>query len=53
MKKIVVVAVALMCMVSLFAAPKKAKKSKKKGSDQIKIGIINNPPSESGYRAAG
>jgi len=52
MKKIVVVAVALMCMVSLFAAPKKAKKSKKKGSDQIKIGIINNPPSESGYRAA-
>ncbi len=52
MKKIVVVAVALMCMVSLFAAPKKAKKNKKKGSDQIKIGIINNPPSESGYRAA-
>lgn len=50
MKKIVVVAVALMCVASLFAAPKK--KAKKAGDGKIKIGIINNPPSESGYRAA-
>jgi simple sugar transport system substrate-binding protein len=36
---------ALMCLTSVFAA-------KKKGDGKIKIGIINNPPSESGYRAA-
>ncbi|MCR5766848.1 MAG: substrate-binding domain-containing protein [Treponema sp.] len=53
MKKSVVVLVALLCAVSLFAAPKKkAKKADKKGDNTIKIGIINNPPSESGYRAA-
>jgi len=53
MKKLVTVMVALLCVVSLFAAPKKAKKSKKAAaSSEIKIGIINNPPSESGYRAA-
>ena len=53
MKKILTIAVALICAASLFAAPK-AKKTKKskKGADTIKIGIINNPPSESGYRAA-
>ena len=53
MKKILTIAVALICAASLFAAPeaKKSKKSKK-GADTIKIGIINNPPSESGYRAA-
>lgn len=53
MKKILTIAVALICAASLFAAPKakKAKKSKK-GADTIKIDIINNPPSESGYRAA-
>ncbi|MCQ2591944.1 MAG: substrate-binding domain-containing protein [Treponema sp.] len=51
MKKLVVVVAALMCVTCLFAAPK-AKKSKKKASGAIKIGIINNPPSESGYRAA-
>ena len=53
MKKILTIVVALICAASLFAAPK-AKKSKKskKGADTIKIGIINNPPSESGYRAA-
>lgn len=45
MKKIVAVAVMVMCAVSMFAAPK-AKKQ------EIKIGIVNNPPSESGYRAA-
>lgn len=45
MKKIVAVAVMAMCAVSMFAAPK-AKKQ------EIKIGIVNNPPSESGYRAA-
>ena len=47
MKKILTIAVALICAASLFAAPK-AKKTKKskKGADTIKIGIINNPPSE-------
>ncbi len=49
MKKSVIVAVALMCVASLFAAPKKKAKT---GDGKIKIGIINNPPSESGYRAA-
>ena len=49
MKKSVIVAVALMCVASLFAAPKKKAKA---GDGKIKIGIINNPPSESGYRAA-
>ncbi len=43
MKKIVAIAALALCAVSLFAAPK-AKK--------LKIGIVNNPPSESGYRAA-
>ena len=53
MKKSVIVLVALLCAVSLFAAPKKkAKKADKKGDNVVKIGIINNPPSESGYRAA-
>ena len=53
MKKFLTVLVALLCVVSLSAAPKKAKKSKKAAkSSEIKIGIINNPPSESGYRAA-
>ncbi len=51
MKKLLVMAVALLCAASLFAAPK-AKKSKKAAASSIKIGIINNPPSESGYRAA-
>jgi len=50
MKKSVIVAVAIMCVASLFAAPKK--KAKAAGDGKIKIGIINNPPSESGYRAA-
>ena len=50
MKKSVIFAVALMCVASLFAAPKK--KAKAAGDGKIKIGIINNPPSESGYRAA-
>lgn len=49
MKKSVIVVVALMCVASLFAAPKKKAKA---GDGKIKIGIINNPPSESGYRAA-
>ena len=48
MKKSVIIAVALMCVASLFAAPKK----KAKSDGTIKVGIINNPPSESGYRAA-
>ena len=49
MKKSVIIAVALMCVASLFAAPKKKAAA---GNGKIKIGIINNPPSESGYRAA-
>ena len=49
MKKSVIIAVALMCVASLFAAPKKKAKA---GDGKIKIGIVNNPPSESGYRAA-
>ena len=49
MKKIVLVAIAIsLCFTSLFAAPKK----KAKSDGTIKVGIINNPPSESGYRAA-
>ena len=39
---------ALLCLTSAFAA----KKNKKAADGKIKIGIINNPPSESGYRAA-
>ena len=50
MKKSVIVAVALMCVASLFVSC--SKKGAKKGDGTIKIGIINNPPSESGYRAA-
>ena len=49
MKKSVIFAVELMSVESLFAAPKKKAKA---GDGKIKIGIINNPPSESGYRAA-
>ncbi|WP_191013818.1 substrate-binding domain-containing protein [Treponema zioleckii] len=45
MKKLIACLMALMCLTSVFAA-------KKKGDGKIKIGIINNPPSESGYRAA-
>ncbi len=52
MKKLVTIVAALMCVTCLFAAPKAKKTKKSKGADQIKIGIINNPPSESGYRAA-
>ncbi|MBR3815000.1 MAG: substrate-binding domain-containing protein [Spirochaetaceae bacterium] len=51
MKRSIAVLVALvMCAACLFAAPKK--KAKKASSGPITIGIINNPPSESGYRAA-
>lgn len=52
MKKLVTVVALLMCAACLFAAPKKKAKKAKKGAEAIKIGIINNPPSESGYRAA-
>jgi simple sugar transport system substrate-binding protein len=48
MKKVIAFVMALMCLTSVFAA----KKSKKAADGKIKIGIINNPPSESGYRAA-
>ena len=50
MKKSVVVVAALLCVASLFVSC--AKKSEKKAGGAVKIGIINNPPSESGYRAA-
>jgi len=48
MKKVIACLMALLCLTSVFAA----KKSKKAADGKIKIGIINNPPSESGYRAA-
>jgi len=51
MKKLMTVVAALMCVTCLFAAPK-AKKVKAANAGAIKVGIINNPPSESGYRAA-
>ncbi len=50
MKKSVVIAVVLMCAASLFMSC--SKKAAKSNDGTIKIGIINNPPSESGYRAA-
>ena len=51
MKKFVTVVALLMCVTCLFSAPKK-KTAKKSKNAAIKIGIVNNPPSESGYRAA-
>ena len=51
MKKLFTVVALIMCVTCLFAAPKKKAKKSKKAS-AIKIGIVNNPPSESGYRAA-
>ena len=50
MKKSVVLAAVLMCAASLFMSCNKG--GAKKGDGTIKIGVINNPPSESGYRAA-
>jgi len=51
MKKLVTVVAAVLCLASLFVScAKKGDAGKKSG--EIKIGIINNPPSESGYRAA-
>ena len=50
MKKILTTVFALLCVASLFAGGKADKGAA--GSSEIKIGIINNPPSESGYRAA-
>ncbi len=50
MKKSLVLAAALMCVASLFVSC--FKPAGKKAGGAIKIGIINNPPSESGYRAA-
>lgn len=50
MKKSLVIAAAIMCVASLFVSCNKKGSAKSDGS--IKIGIINNPPSESGYRAA-
>ena len=47
MKKLVAAFAILLCFTSVFAA----KKTKAKSS-LIKVGIVNNPPSESGYRAA-
>lgn len=46
MKKILSIAVAVLAAATLFVGCK----GKKSGA--IKVGIINNPPSESGYRAA-
>ena len=47
MKKLIAAAVALLAAASLIVACGNGAKN-----DSIKIGIINNPPSESGYRAA-
>ena len=47
MKKLIAAAVALLAAASLFVACGNGAKN-----DSIKIGIINNTPSESGYRAA-
>lgn len=51
MKRFLAVLVVLMCAMGLFAAGA-ADASTGAASGEIKIGIINNPPSESGYRAA-
>ncbi|MBQ9537978.1 MAG: substrate-binding domain-containing protein [Treponema sp.] len=50
MKKSLIIVTALMCVASLFISC--AKKPAKGSDGTVKIGIINNPPSESGYRAA-
>ena len=50
MKKILTTVFALLCVASLFAGGKADKGAA--ASSEIKVGIINNPPSESGYRAA-
>ena len=47
MKKFLLVLMALMLLAPIFAGGKKEAKS-----NLIKVGIVNNPPSESGYRAA-
>ncbi len=51
MKKLVTVVAAVCCVASLFVSCAR-KGDSAKSSGEIKIGIINNPPSESGYRAA-
>ncbi|MDY5919251.1 MAG: substrate-binding domain-containing protein [Treponema sp.] len=51
MKKLVTVVAAVCCAASLFVSCAR-KGDSAKSSGEIKIGIINNPPSESGYRAA-
>ena len=50
MKKILTTVFALLCVASLFAGGKADKGAA--ASSEIKVGIINKPPSESGYRAA-
>ena len=47
MKKIIAIVAMLLCVTCAFSAKKTSKKA-----STIKIGIVNNPPSESGYRAA-
>jgi simple sugar transport system substrate-binding protein len=48
LKGIIVLVLALAMLVAFSACTRQ----KEKGSGLIKVGIINNPPSESGYRAA-
>ena len=50
MKKSVIVAAVLMMAACIFTGC--SKKSAKASDGKIKVGIVNNPPSESGYRAA-
>ncbi len=47
MKKIIVVLIAVLMVFAMVAC-----NSSKSSSKLIKVGIVNNPPSESGYRAA-
>ena len=50
MKKILTTVFALLCVASLFAGGKADKGAA--ASSEINVAIINNPPSDSGYRAA-
>ncbi|MDR1215928.1 MAG: substrate-binding domain-containing protein [Treponema sp.] len=49
MKKMILVLLILSAAISVFA---NAQREQSGGSSVIKVGIINNPPSESGYRTA-
>jgi len=52
MKKIIVLLLVVVLTLGMVACAKVADDGGKKPGDLIKVGIVNNPPSESGYRAA-